>query len=81
MQRITPRVGEMFQMVEDSLKEAFLPSIFQWMGTPITGWELTHLYTKYARLSLSYPTLFTPDNWSASCVLLGHLVVTIQVRI
>ena len=31
-------------------------------------------------MSIPEPTIMTPDNWTASCVITGHLVVELRVQ-
>ena len=36
---------------------------------------------KQAKLALLYPTLTAPENWTASCVIIGHLVAVLRGQV
>ena len=47
----------------------------------IQGKDNTILLLKQADLALSDPTMSIMDHWTASCMVTGHLVSSIQERI
>ena len=75
-----PGIGDAFVLVEDALQETFLPALFQGLveGTP--GREVTRLPVKQALLALPYLTKTSSENWTASCVITGHLVAALRVQ-
>ena len=81
MQRLTPGVGDSFGTVEKALKETLVQALFEvlWAGVPERG--VTRLPVKQAGLSLPNPTQTAPENWTASCVITGHLVEALRVQV
>ena len=78
MKRVTPGIGDIFGMVEKALRETFLPALFRVMGEGAPGRGVTRLPVKQAGLALPDPTLTDPENWTASCVITGHLVAALR---
>ena len=74
MQRVTPDVGVDFALVEEALQEVFLPALFRGLAEGLLTRENTRLPVKQARLAIPDPVLMSPENWTASCVITGHLV-------
>ena len=66
-----------FQVVEDSLRDIFLSSLFQGATAQITGREITGLPFKWAGIALPNPTWTKGVNWTASCMITGHLVAAL----
>ena len=62
VQRIIPNIGDAFSPVEQALREAFIPSLFQFLieGTPGRG--LTRLPVKQVVRAIPYPTKTVPEN-------------------
>ena len=81
MQLVTPGIGNAFGLVEKMLQETFVPTLFEGMreGTPNRG--VTCLPVKQVGLALSNPTLTAPENWTASCVITGHLVAALRGQV
>ena len=81
MQRVTPGVRDAFGPVEYALKEIFVPELFQglWEGVPERG--TTRLPVKQAVLALPDPSQTVPENWTASCVITGHLVAALRGQV
>ena len=81
MQRVTPGVGDSFGTVDKAFKETFVPELFEglWEGVPERG--VTRLPIKQAGLALPDPSQTAPENWTASCVITGHLVAAIRGQV
>ena len=71
MQRFTPDIGDAFGPVEQALREAFIPALFQGLGEGTTGRGVTRLSMKQTVLALPDPIKTAPENWTASCVITG----------
>ena len=81
MQRVTPGVGDAFGPVEVALKEIFVSELFQGLleGVPERG--VTRLPVKQVVLALPDPSQTAPENWTASCVITGHLVAALRGQV
>ena len=77
VQSVTLDIGMSFQAVEDSLWDIFLPSLFQGDTSQIPGRAITSLPVKQSRTSLPEPPRTARENWTASCVVTGHLVAAL----
>ena len=69
IQWVTPGIGEAFGPVEKALRETFVSALFEGQGEGAPERGVTRLPAKQARLALPYPTLTSPENWTASCVI------------
>ena len=78
MHHISPEVGHALCLVEDSQWENFFPELFQWLEEDMPDWEVTQIWAKYVGLALLDLTLSSPDNWTASWVVTGHLSDDLQ---
>ena len=78
MQHVTPDIGIDFQVVEDTMRYIFLRALFQGSTAQIPGMDITGLPVKQARISLPNPTWTAGANWTASCVIMGHLVAALR---
>ena len=67
-----------FIPVEQALREAFIKDLFQGRGEGTPGRGVTQLPVKQAGMALPDPTKTAPENWTASCVITGHLVAAIR---
>ena len=65
-------------MVEDALRDIFIPSLFQGATAKIPGRTITGLPVKQAGISLPDPTWNVGENWTASYVIMGHLVTALR---
>ena len=74
MQHVTPVIGMTFQAVEDELRGTLLPALFQGYTSQILGRAITGLPVKQAGIFLPDPTQTDGANWTASCVIIGHIV-------
>ena len=81
MHRVTPGVGEAFSPVEESLREIFVPSLFKGLREAVPERENTRLPVKQAGLALPDPVKTAPENWTASCVITGHLVMALRRQV
>ena len=78
MQRVTPGVGALFGPVEEVLREVFLPALFQGLTERLLTRANTRLPVKQAGLAIPDPVQTSPENWTASCVITGHLVAALR---
>ena len=62
-----------FQAVEDDLLDTFLPELFQGAMYQIPGRAITGLLVKQAGIALPDPNQTAGVNWTASCIIIGHL--------
>ena len=81
MQRVTPGVGEAFGPVEEALREIFVPALYEGLREGVTERGITPLLLKQAGMALSDPTQTAPENWTASCVITGHLVAALRGQV
>ena len=81
MQRVTPGIGDAFGPVEEEIETSFLPELFKGVEDGAPGRAITRLTVKQAGLALPDPTRTAPDNWQASCVITGHLVLALRVQV
>ena len=79
MQRVTPGIGDAFSPMDTALKETFVPTLFEGMGDSVPKRGVTHV--KQAGLDLSDPSQTAPENWTASCVITGHLVAALRGQV
>ena len=78
VQRVTPGVGAAFGLVEEALWEVFLPALFQGLKEGLPTRANTRLPVKQAGLAIPDPIKTAPENWTASCVITGHLVAALR---
>ena len=81
VQRVTPGVGEVFGPVEEALREIFVPGLFKGLREGVPERENTCLPVKQAGLALSDPIQTAPENWTASCVIIGHVVEALRGQV
>ena len=81
MKRVTPGVGEAFGPVEEVLREIFFPELFKGLREGVPERENTRLPLKQAGLALPDPVQTSPENWTASCVIIGHLVAALRGQV
>ena len=62
----------------EALQDTFLPALFQGLGEEAPGRGVTCLLVKQAGLDLLDPMKTAPENWTASCVITGHLVAALR---
>ena len=78
VQRVTPGVRDSFDPLEDALKETFVPALFKGLQEGVPERGVTRLPVKQAGLDLPNPTQTAPENWTACCVITGHLVSALR---
>ena len=78
VQRVTSGIGDSSGPVEEALQRTFLPDLFQGLEEGALGIGVTHLLVKQKRLALTDPTNMSPENWTASCVIAGHLIAALR---
>ena len=78
MQLVTPGIGDASGLVEQALQETFVLDIFYGLGEVTPGRGFTRLPVKQAGLALLNMTNMVPENWTASCVITGHLVAALR---
>ena len=81
MQRVTPGVRDSFGPVEDALKETFVLALFQGLREEVPKRGVTRLPVKQVGLALPDPSQTDPENWTASYVITGHLVVALRGQV
>ena len=81
MQRVTPGIVDAFGPAEKPLRETFVPALFEGLGEVAPEQGVTRLPVKQAGLALPDPTQTAPENWTASCVITGHLVAALRVQV
>ena len=81
IQRVNPGIGDAFVPAEQALWETFLPAIFQGLGEGAPGRGVTHLPMKLAGLALLDLTKTSPENYTASYVITGHLVAALRGQV
>ena len=78
MQRVTPGIGMVFQPVEDEMQDTLLPDLFQGDTHQVPERAITGIAVKQAGIALPEPTQTALNNWTASCVITGHLVASLR---
>ena len=81
MQRFTPGIGDAFGPVEKALRETFVLGLFEGLGEVLPERGLTRLPVKQAGLALPEPNQIDHENWTASCVITGHLVTALRGQV
>ena len=81
MQRVTPGVGDAFGPVEEALKEIFVPALYEGLRKGVPKQGITCLPIKQAGLALPDPPQTASENWTASCVITGHLVTALRGQV
>ena len=81
MQRVAPGIRDTFSSVEKAMRKTFVPALFQGLGEGAPERGVTRLPEKQAGLALPDPTLTPPENWTASCVITGHLVAALRGQV
>ena len=74
MQWVAPEIRDAFGFAEQDLRDTCIPDIFQRLGEGTFGRRVTLISLKQAGLVLPDPMQTAPENWTASCVIKGHLV-------
>ena len=78
---MTPGVGEAFGPVEEALQEIFVLALFRGLSEGLSTRENIGLPVKQAGLALPDPVQTAPENYTASCVITGHLVVALRGQV
>ena len=81
VQRVTPGIGDAFEPVEKAMQETFIPDLFEGLGEGALDRGVTDLSVKQAGLALPDTTYTAPENWTASCVITGHLVAALRGQV
>ena len=81
VQRVTPGIGDAFGLVDEALQETLLLVLFQRLGEGEPGRGVSHLLVKHEGLALPDTTNTAPENWTASCVITGHLVAALRGQV
>ena len=63
------------------LKETFVPALFEGLHEGVPDQGVTRLPVKQAGLALPEPSQTAPENWTASCVITGHLVAALRGQV
>ena len=78
MQRVTPGVGAAFGLAEKVLQEVFLLALLRDLTEGLPTRVNTRLPVKQAGLAIPDPVQTSPENWTASCVITGHLATALR---
>ena len=78
VQWVAPGIGDAFGLAEEALRKTFLTVLFRGLVEGAPGRGVTRLPVKQAGMALPDPTLTAPENWTASCVITGHLVAELR---
>ena len=78
VERVTPGVGAAFGPVEVALREVFVMALFRGLTEGMPTRENTRLLFKQSGLAIPDPVKTAPENWTASCVITGHLVADLR---
>ena len=81
MQQVTPGVGDAFGPVETVLKETLVLDMFEVLGEGVPERGVTGLPVKQVGLALPDPSQTASENWTASCVITGHLVAALRGQV
>ena len=81
VQRLTPGIRYAFGPVEEAMQETFGLALFQGLGEGAPGRGVTRLPVKQAVLTLPDTANTAPENWTASCVITGHLVAALRGQV
>ena len=71
-------MGAAFSPVEEALREVFVPALFRGLTEGLPTRENTRQPVKQARLAIPDPVKTDPQNWTASCVITGHLFAALR---
>ena len=75
---MTPGVGDSFGPVEKALEETFVPALLEGLRESVPEQGVTCLPIKQAGLALPEPYQTATKNWTAYCVIKGHLVAALR---
>ena len=81
VQRVTPGVGEAFGPIGEALREIFVPALLEGLRERVPESENTRLPVKQAGLALPDPIQTAPENLTASCAIIGHLVTALRGQV
>ena len=78
MHRFTPYIGDAFSPVEQVLRDSLILALFQGLREGTLRKGFTRLPVNQAGLYLPGPKKTAPENWTASCVITGHIVAAFR---
>ena len=78
VQSVTLNTGTAFHTVEGVLQDTLLLAIFKGATYQISGIAVTSLLVKQDSIALPDPTQTAKSNWTAACVITGHLVAALH---
>ena len=81
MKRVTLGIGNAFGPVEKGMRETFVPELFEGMDGGVPERGVTRLPVKQVGLALPDPYQTAPENWTASCVITGHLLAALRGKV
>ena len=58
-----------------------MPALYQGLHEGVPERRITRLSVKQVGLALPDPTQTSPENWTASCVITGHLVASLRGQV
>ena len=77
---VTPGIKEDFRPDKEALQKSFLPDLLQGYMAKVPDQGVTRLSVKQVWLATPNFTLSASKNWTASCVVTGHLVTALWGR-
>ena len=78
VQCVNLEIGTAFQTVEDTLHNSLLSALFMGATSQILGGAATVLTVTQYGIALTNRTQTTRSNWTASCVITGHLFAALH---
>ena len=78
VQCVNLEIGTAFQTVEDTLQNSLLSALFMGATSQILGGAATVLTVTQYGIALTNRTQTTRSNWTASCVITGHLFAALH---
>ena len=76
-----PGIGDAFGLAEKALRETFVAALFEGLSDGVPERGVTCLTAKLVGLALPDPSQTAPENWTASCVIRGHLVTALRGQV
>ena len=77
VQRVTLHIGKAFRPLEEALEKSFVLALFKGATVEVSTRGITCPTIKKAGLTILNPNFSTWENWTASCVVTGHLIAYI----
>ena len=65
---------------QKGFQNSFLPGLFWGATSKVLAQGVTQLPVKQVGLAITNPNLSDLDNWTASCIVIGHLIADLRGR-